>query len=152
MSGTGGQFGNGQFDLQPRDMAYLPGRDYVVGGPGDPNMIAGPDFEPIYEPLPDRSVSGGPPQLDLSGLIRDHRFRPIDDYPQPGGSIGGGKSGPGPVGGQPQPIMGDLGGGNGQAGNGQGLSHIKDYGPMVDEMQGYVQSMQSLIQQLNSKF
>ena len=125
---TPGMFNPGQLDLSgmfgSRDQNYTPGKPFMM--------------KPVVgAPIP------GAPNQDLGptpGSSPNNSFGP-----NPG--FGGGKSG------QSTPIMGDLGQAyTGIQGASKGLSGIKEYGPVVDEMQGYVKSMNDLISQLNSKF
>lgn len=98
---------------------------------------------------------GQVPQMDLSGMLGDTGQSQLQQGQtglmgaQSGlfgssSSFGGGKGGSPGI--DASPIQG--GGGSGAP----GLSHIKDYGPQVDQLQQYVQNMQQLIQQMNSKF
>jgi len=149
MSGAGGMMIDGVTDGVNRTMKDAMGGPQMRlpverGGPqmGMPVERGNPIDQPIFgfNPMPSPDVM--PPDW------RD--TMPYDPMPDPG--FGGGKSGmptPDPIGIDPSPIQG---GGNGGGANGPGLDHLKDYGPVVDQMKQYVQSMSGLIDQINSKF
>jgi hypothetical protein len=150
MSGEGGMMMG--LPGGPDGMTRFPGqnRGELVGGPFDKPIFGGggpqmrmpvergnPIDQPIYgfNPMPSPDVMPSP-GFDFSD--------PPSVDPM---SYGGGKSGSGI---DPTPIQG--GGGNGGGANGPGLDHLKDYGPVVEQMKQYVQSMSGLIDQINSKF
>lgn len=149
MSGEGGMMMGlpGGVDGETR----FPGqnRGQLVGGPVDKPIFGGggpqmrlpvergnPIDQPIYGFNPDATPDVMPPNLVNPPM-------PYDDV-----GFGGGKGGPidQTIGIDPGPIQG------GSGSNGPGLDHLKDYGPVVEQMKQYVQSMSGLIDQINSKF
>ena len=153
MSGQGGMMMGlpGGVDGETR----FPGqnRGQLVGGPVDKPIFGGnPIDQPIYGfnpgQTPDSNTRDFLPMLEPI----DHMLRPgLGDGGGFNPGDGGGKGGfpPPSVGIDPSPIQG---GGGGGGSNGPGLDHLKDYGPVVDQMKQYVQSMSGLIDQINSKF
>ena len=149
MSGAGGMMIDNVTDGVNRTMKDAIGsqNDFFGGGPQMrlPVERGNPIDQPIYgfNPMPSPDVMP-PDYQDIMPNIMpgiDIGFNPGD---------GGGKGGfpPPSVGIDPAPIQGGGGGGS----NGPGLDHLKDYGPVVDQMKQYVQSMSGLIDQINSKF
>jgi len=161
MSGAGGMMIDNVTDGVNRTMKDAIGGGPFLGMPGGPNgetrfpgqnrgqLVGGPVDKPIF--------GGGGPQMGLPVERGNPIDQPIfgfdmpspDVYPMPSPPItdpgfGGGKGG---IGIDPTPIQGGGGGANGP-----GLDHLKDYGPVVDQMKQYVQSMSGLIDQINSKF
>ena len=164
MSGQGGMMmglpvERGHFDPEPIRGG---GRGELVGGPFDKPIFGGGGTggfhpiergNPIDQPIPFPMMKNFPEQDPAPYPMIDPGFGQF----QPGGpgdfnpGDGGGKGGfpPPSVGIDPSPIQG---GGGGGGSNGPGLDHLKDYGPVVDQMKQYVQSMSGLIDQINSKF
>lgn len=162
MSGAGGM----EMGLPggPDGMTRFPGqnRGQLVGGPFDKPIFGGggpqmrlPVERGSFDPEPIRG-GGNPidqpipfPMMREDFSLPDPGFGYSDPMPDPG--FGGGKGGQidQPIGIDPAPIQG---GGGGSGSNGPGLDHLKDYGPVVDQMKQYVQSMSGLIDQINSKF
>ena len=151
MSGAGGMMIDNVTNGVNRTMKDAIGGGPFLGMPGGPNgetrfpgqnrgqLVGGPVDKPIFGGNPiDQPIFGFP--------VSDPGFNP---YPMPTPDYGGGKGGFPAPGIDPTPIQG---GGNGGGANGPGLDNIKDYGPVVDQMKQYVQSMSGLIDQINSKF
>ena len=132
--GPNGEISFGDPIDYPNEMDFIQASERQMNtiGIAPPNPIDQPIFG--FEP---GNWSG--PDIDLPPVFE----------PNPGGG-GGSKGGfpPPSVGIDPSPIQGGGGGG----GNGPGLDHLKDYGPVVEQMKQYVQSMSGLIDQINSKF
>jgi hypothetical protein len=166
MSGTGGMMLDGDqnsFEAAQRQMNTIgiappmPMRGEKYGGPFL-GMPGGPNGQPQIRDMRYRPKESGGNPIDqpifgFPGEISDpYPFPDIDNFdPMPNPVDLGGKGGfpPPSVGIDPTPIQG---GGNGGGANGPGLDHLKDYGPVVEQMKQYVQSMSGLIDQINSKF
>lgn len=159
MSGQGGMMmGNipverGSFDPEP----ISGGRGQLVGGPAGKPIFGG---NPIDQPIPfpmmmnfpeqnpgpfEMMMPGGPQYNEPAPQPMMKDFSLPDPYPMPDPGMPGGKSGSGI---DPAPIQTPSNSGA----NGPGLDHLKDYGPVVEQMKQYVQSMSGLIDQINSKF
>jgi hypothetical protein len=150
MSGAGGMMIDGVTDGVNRTMKDAIGsqNNFFGGGPQMRDMrYRGPEERGGGNPI-DQPIFGFNPMPSPDVMPPDWQdTMPYDPNPDFGGGKGGFQP-PDPIGIDPSPIQGGGGGG----GNGPGLDHLKDYGPVVDQMKQYVQSMSGLIDQINSKF